>query len=278
MSRYPRNIFLIIMLAAGLAFSPGCAEKGQVKVDGGQARTTLSDDVYRDTALGVYWVSPRGWEPMKGGEEFLFGWQRPDRKLTARCVVFGGGSDPAQLAEGIAEDMGWQVKKAEPVSWMGKSAALAIFAGKDRMAVARLVEGNNRVFAIVADAPAKDFDRRLVELSKALDSFRITPPYDIAHLVKRKSETLALVSLWYTGSAGNWPKLKTYNKLKAEALRPGMEIKVPRELVWRDDPLPPWAWRLTAPKARAKKSRTKPGKKPAPADDDLEELKPTGPK
>ena len=70
-----------------------------------------------------------------------------------------------------------------------------------------------------------------------------------------------------------------YNQLKEEALRPGQEIKVPRELTWRDDPLPPWAWRLTSPSARAKKSRVKPGgKSPAPQDDDLEELKPTGPK
>ena len=277
MSRNLQNTFLVIMLAAGLAFAQGCAEKSRVKVDGGQAKTLLADDVFRDPGLGVYWVSPRGWKPLKGKGEILFGWQRPERNLTARCLVFGGGPEPVELARQIAEDMGWQVKQAEPVSWMGKNAALAVYEGKGRMAVARVIEGRGRLFALIADSPAKDFGRRMLELGKALNSFRLVPPHDILHLVQRKSETLALVSLWYTGSAGNWPQLKRYNKLKAEALHPGMEIKVPRDLVWRDDPLPPWAWRLTAP--NAKKARPKPGRKqPAQQDDDLEELKPTGPK
>ena len=279
MARVLGNILIIFLLAAAMAFSQGCAEKSQVRVEGGQAGPRLADGVFRDPGLGVYWVSPQGWKPQEGGEKFLFGWQRPDRDLNARCLVLGADAEPMELVSGIAAENGYEIKRAEPVSWMGKSAAWAVLQGKGRTAVVRLTRSGDRVFALWADAPAGDFERRLVELGKALDCFRIVPPSDILHLVKRKSETLALVSLWYTGSAGNWPKLKRYNNLKEEALRPGLEIKVPREMVWRDDPLPPWAWRLATPASGSKKTRAKPaGKAPSAQEDDLEELKPTGPK
>ena len=91
MSKDLRGILLILMLAAGLALAPGCAEKGQPRPAGGQAKTLLADDVFRDPGLNIYWVSPRNWKPLKGGDDFLFGWQRPGRGgLAARCLVFGG--------------------------------------------------------------------------------------------------------------------------------------------------------------------------------------------
>ncbi len=59
------------------------------------------------------------------------------------------------------------------------------------------------------------------------------------HTVRRSGETLAVISLWYTGSVDNWKRLvEANNGLNPRRIRIGDEILIPEEFLKTHQPMP----------------------------------------
>lgn len=64
------------------------------------------------------------------------------------------------------------------------------------------------------------------------------PDY-IEHVVRWQGETLSLISKWYTGKFSNWKAIVEANPgLNPKRMRKGTIIKIPRELVRTQTPMP----------------------------------------
>ena len=65
------------------------------------------------------------------------------------------------------------------------------------------------------------------------------PQGDLEHVVKYSGETLGLIADWYTGKVTNWSAIAKYNgNLKPERIHIGQVIRIPRNMVVKDSPLP----------------------------------------
>jgi len=59
------------------------------------------------------------------------------------------------------------------------------------------------------------------------------------HTVNYQGETLSLIAKWYTGQSGNWEVLLDHNpELDPRKLRSGDLVKIPRELLIREEEMP----------------------------------------
>jgi hypothetical protein len=70
------------------------------------------------------------------------------------------------------------------------------------------------------------------------------PPEEhyLVHRVTYSGETLAIISRWYTGLSSNWRKIHAANPdLEPLKLQIGTAVRIPRNLVIRESPLPPRA-------------------------------------
>jgi hypothetical protein len=80
------------------------------------------------------------------------------------------------------------------------------------------------------------------------------------HTVMYPGETLAIIARWYTGQSGNWEALLDHNpEVNPRRLRLGDLVKIPQELLIRDDAMP----KKFVDKANAKVASKTPAK-PAP--------------
>jgi len=134
-------------------------------------------------------------------------------------------------------------------------------------------------------APRATFTKHQGEIESILDSLSldaaeqdvaIRPPVEAApaatffvHEVKFRGQTLGQIAEWYTGSFDNWRKLARANDIPVPnvALKVGREVKIPSEIVVRQDPLPEPKRRRAAKPA----SRPKGGQAAAPEPDAGEE-------
>jgi len=100
------------------------------------------------------------------------------------------------------------------------------------------------------------------------------PPPDpyFVYRVEHDGDTLGEIARWYTGKYGNWQILtKPVNADLTECcakLEIGREVKIPRHLVIRTDPMPPPKKAVSKSAKRAKdakaKNQQKAGEEPAP--------------
>ena len=128
--------------------------------------------------------------------------------------------------------------------------------GEDREGSARFFCFGPTAVVLEASAPKSAFSRRQGELETIVDSLAFDaggeevairapaappprPSYFI-HVVKFGGQTLGRLAEWYTGAYENWPKLARANgePVPNSPLSIGREIKIPSELVVRQDPLP----------------------------------------
>jgi len=136
---------------------------------------------------------------------------------------------------------------------------------------------------VVVEASAKKsaFDERRSELESIADSvayeentqqIAIRPPAEppaqtfFEHTVKWKGQTLGQIAEWYTGDFENWKKLARYNEdapVPNTTFKVGRTIRIPIELVVKQDPMP-------QPKRRPAAKTQKPAKS------DEEEAESTG--
>lgn len=275
-----------IALSLTMVFAlAGCVEQtSQVAPAGPEAQAggQVKGSRYLNPTLGLYWYNPGGYIPLapQGGQDFVFGWQSKDGARRAMMWLISAGAEPMAAAQGLAQAKGWSLKNPRKISWQGLRAADGTISAGKLSGRLRVIDGGDKLLAVAAFTGKKESKAGAAALAALVEGLRLIPPGDVLHTVKSGAETLDLVSLWYTGSAGRWRHLQKYNKLSSSKLRRGQEILVPASLVWRLDPMPGWAVGLVKKPAKGKgKGKKAPAK--APADEDAApdlELLPTGPK
>lgn len=274
----------LLALAAALALT-GCVDKSaQVAPAGPEARPQgqVKGSRYINPALGIYWYNFGGYKPLApgAGDDFVFGWQGPAGDLRARLWVLPGGDAPRQAAAELARAKGWALSAIRDISSQGRRAVDAALQDSKRKGRLRAVAGPRGLVVVAVDLPAARAAGRAPDLARALEGLRLIPPGDVLHTVKSKAETLAMVALWYTGSANRWPQIEKYNHLGSTRLEPGQEILIPAQSVWRLDPMPGWMLRF-AHRQGGKAGKKAPAAKDAGDSDDQApdlDLTPTGPK
>jgi hypothetical protein len=126
----------------------------------------------------------------------------------------------------------------------------------DRQGRARFFCHGQTAVVLEISAPRATFTKHQGEIESILDSMSFdaaeqdvairapiaTPPAPtfFIHEVKFRGQTLGQIAEWYTGSFDNWRKLARANDIPVPnvALKVGREVKIPSELVVRQDPLP----------------------------------------
>ncbi|PIE71524.1 MAG: hypothetical protein CSA22_01475 [Deltaproteobacteria bacterium] len=64
-------------------------------------------------------------------------------------------------------------------------------------------------------------------------------PAPFFHTIAWPGETLSVISGWYTGKLGSWTALVSANpEINPKRLRIGDRIRIPREILYRDRPMP----------------------------------------
>jgi hypothetical protein len=154
------------------------------------------------------------------------------------------------------------------------SAGEGFTAVGDRQGRARFFCHDSSAVVLEASAPRGTFTKHQGEMESILDSLSFdaenediavrgpveAPPAPnyFVHSVKFRGQTLGQITQWYTGSYDNWRKLARVNDLAVpnEQLKVGREVRIPAELVVRQDPLPePKRKRVARPPGAPKGTR-----------------------
>ena len=144
----------------------------------------------------------------------------------------------------------------------------------DRQGRARFFCHGSSAVVLEASAPRGTFTKHQGEMEGILDSLSFdgesedvairgpleTPaaPAYFVHSVKFRGQTLGQIVEWYTGSYDNWRKVARANDLAVpnDQLKVGREVKIPAELVVRQDPLPePKRRRVARPSQSSKTTK-----------------------
>lgn len=278
--------WLILVLLAGCAQAPPAAPPS---LPAEAPAGVVSGTSYINKSLELYWMAPAGYQGRtpQGQAGPLLTWTAPQGRLTANLWLLPPGQQGqlSQAAASLAASRGWQAQGGREISWQGRPCWDATYAAGDRLVRARLLaHPQGLLLAEAQTAPAAPDDLK-AEAVALLEGLRLMPGHDMLHTARRGGESLELVALWYCGRAETWRRLRDYNRLPSPLLRPGQEVLIPRELVWRLDPMPSWMPRLARPAAPLKAPA---GRAPARAAEpppeetgeglpDLD-LAPTGPK
>ncbi|MFH1058575.1 MAG: hypothetical protein V1797_07850 [Pseudomonadota bacterium] len=275
---------LALILASGCAEMPATA-RPEAGSQAGSA--TVSGNNYLNKDFGLYWMAPAGYKalPPQAEPGLLVTWQAPHGSLKAMMWLLTDQptADLSQAGAKLAAGRGWQALGGREITWQGQPCWDANYKLGDKQVRVRLLRHRLGLLAVAVQTPAAEAEQLKAETVTALEGARLLPQADVLHTTKLGGESLDLVALWYTGRADNWKRLRAYNRLNSASLAPGQEVLIPRELVWRLDPMPGWMLRYARTPAAAKPTRA-PAKAAEPAPEepgegitDLE-MAPTGPK
>ena len=87
-------------------------------------------------------------------------------------------------------------------------------------------------------------------------------PTFFVYVVKFRGEMLGRIAEWYTGSYDNWRKIARVNSdlpVPNARLKIGREVKIPTEIVVRQDPLPQPKPKRTTPKTAREEAKPSAG-------------------
>lgn len=279
-----------ICLALFLALT-GCATtgKGPEAVQEPAPAGQVAGNTYQNQALGLSWLAPPGWRSQAAPSEpgSMACWEHPGLGLVGQLWLMprSTGDGPPAWGLHLAQTRGWQLREGRAIAWQGRTCWDGEYHAGGKVFRARVLDLPSGLLAVAAggdEARQKETRPMAVEL---LEGLRIWPAADLLHTVKRGGESLDLVALWYTGRVSNGKILKDYNKLGRGALSPGDEVRIPRSLAWRLDPMPAWMPRLGQvagqPPSPVRKTTSAPAS--APGEDSGEglenlDLVPAGPK
>ena len=281
-----------VCLILALAIMAGCAETPKtVRPEMGPqaAPGTVSGNNYLNQQLGLYWMAPAGYkaQPPQADPGLLMTWTAPRGRLAARLWLATGepSGGPDQASARFAAAQGWRAVDGRSVTWQGRPCWDGAYQAGDQKVRARFLHHPGGLLVVAVLAPSASAEELKPEAVTVMENLRVLPMADVLHTVKYGGESLDLVALWYTGRAENWRRLRDHNRIKVPGLTPGQEVLIPRELVWRLDPLPGWMLRMARPAAPAKAATGRvPAKATEPAAEDPGEgivdleLTPTGPK
>ena len=280
----------IVLGALSLVFACG---RGTAKTS--STGLYVSKEMAASFRVPAGWAEPKSWNPFKPKKGPVVRFDSPDAKasLTAGQAPYAGINCAAAAKEALAATTGAALSTDSEFELKANLETLLAGMGptssNGRRGVARYFCRAKSVVVVEAAADSSSFLARQGELEAILDSLNfesggqqvaIRPPAAPAgptffqHTVRFRGQTLGQIAEWYTGEYDNWKKLSRYNDdtpVPNEALKVGREIKIPVELVVRQDPMPEPKRRKKPPPSTGKtttqrpvtKKPTAPGETPA---------------
>jgi hypothetical protein len=236
------------------------------------AKRYTSEELHASFRVPASWDEPKSWNPLRS-RPYVARFEAPsdDVAVVLAQAPFTGGECRAAALSALrgASDASLSVERefklATPRGELpaGQGGTTA----GDRQGRARFFCSGTNAVVLEVSAPKSVFVRHPSELDGILDSLTFdadagevavrapveappAPSYFI-HVVRFRGQTLGRLAEWYTGAYENWPKLARANgePVPNSLLSVGREIKIPSELMVRDDP-PPEPTRRRPPAVR----------------------------
>ncbi|MBI2963834.1 MAG: hypothetical protein HYY35_08780 [Deltaproteobacteria bacterium] len=182
-----------------------------------------------------------------------------EARLTLARASFAGSGCSAAAAAAVKAASGAQLAAEGEFGMSAGGSSFAAGQGvtgaEGRKGAARYYCRGAQAVALEASASTESFLRWQGEMEGALDSLSYdgpenrvairrpvqAPPAYFVHVVRFRGQTLGRIVEWYTGEYENWRKVARVNEdlpVPNTDLKVGREIKIPAELLKRQDPLP----------------------------------------
>jgi len=266
---------LVVVMLLSLWSCGGAAKP----IKGETAQRYVSKELRASFRVPPRWTEPKSWNPLR---------------KSPSVARFEAPSDGVVLVLGAAPYAGINCLAAARVALLSASGAAlagereftlklrdgelpagdAFTAVGDRQGRARFFCHDSSAVMLEVSAPRGTFTKHQGEMESILDSLSFdTEREDVAirgpveappapsyfvHAVKFRGQTLGQITEWYTGSYDNWRKIARVNDMAVPnvQLKVGREVKIPSELVVRQDPLPePKRKRVAKPSEAAKAAK-----------------------
>ena len=275
-----------------------CGCGGAAKPTKGETRQRfVAKELHASFSVPPRWTEPKSWNPLRSSPS---------------VARFEAPQDGVVLVLGTAPYAGINCLAATRVAL--RSASGASLAGEreftlklrdgelpagegftavgDRQGRARFFCRDSSAVVLEASAPRGTFTKHQGEMVAILDSLSFdgesedvairgpveapAAPAYFVHTVKFRGQTLGQIAQWYTGSYDNWRKLARANDLPVpnDQLKVGREVKIPTELVVRQDPLPEPKRRRVARPPRAPRSSKETTAEPSEPEEEAPPLPP----
>lgn len=250
-----------VLIALGIAtLFLGCS--GSTSSRGGASPGIyVSSELDTSFRVPTGWAAPKSWSLVKHKEPWAARFVSPDGEamVTAAQAPYAGINCAAAAKAALAGTGGsLEVEKEFELKANDEtlSAGTGSTSGGGNRGMARFFCRSRTAVVVEASAKSSAFDEHKSELETIIDSVSydensqqvaIRPPAAappqtfFQHTVRWKGQTLGEIAEWYTGEYDNWRKLARYNEdtpVPNVALKVGREIKIPTELVVKQDPMP----------------------------------------
>jgi len=253
------RIALVAGCLALIALTGCSASRGAAKSE--PAKRFTSEELHASFRVPASWAEPKSWNPLRS-RPYAARFEGPSDDaavVLAQAPLAGGACRAAALsalrsaseaALSVEREFKLETPRGELSAGQGGTSA------DDRQGHARFFCSRTTAVVLEVSAPKSAFTRHQSELDAILDSLTFdaetgdvavrapaepppAPSYFI-HVVKFPGQTLGRLAEWYTGAYENWPRLARANgePVPNSVLSVGREIKIPSELMVREDPPP----------------------------------------
>lgn len=276
MSRSRAGALLALFVVAS-----GCGS--QTSRGGASGAEYVNEDLGLSFRVPAGWSRASGWSGIgKSGFVTAFAAPAGEPIVTVARASFAGIDCGAASREALKEVTG--ASMATIAEMEVGMASRRIPAGQgatavgDRQGEARYFCHDKTTVVVEASSPRAVFEAHRAEIHALLDSVSYVEAggqaYSLrmpempraarvfTHVVRYKGETMAAIVEWYTGSVDNW---RAVAQLNADVTSPnaplkiGREVKLPGELVTRQDPLPRPKLKPPGRKSKPEKAGAKTG-------------------
>ncbi|HSD11644.1 MAG TPA: hypothetical protein VLF14_11695 [Candidatus Binatia bacterium] len=228
--------------------------------------TSETPHTYTNRELHASFHVPAGWTELKPWSPFQkapyvarFDSPGGQDALILGQAAYAGTNCPGVASEALRASSG--AAFASERQFMLKTARGEVFAGRgetsigDRAGEARYFCYGETAVVFEASTSREQFAKRRAEIEAIADSFAVDvygeqvavrapaepPPMStfFVYAVKFRGQTLGQIAEWYTGSSDNWRKIARVNSdlpLPNVPLKIGTEVKIPKEMLVRQDP------------------------------------------
>jgi hypothetical protein len=251
--------FLVKSLIASV-FLAGCGTYTQPTTSE-IARTYASPELHASFLVPAGWAESKPWSPFQEAP-YVTKFDSPDGQdamvlgratyTGANCSVAAGEALRAASGAAFASERAFVLKTARGEVPAGEGDTNS----GDRAGAARYFCYEQAAVILEASSSRERFAQHRAEIEAVVDSFAVDvggeqlavrrpaeppAPTFFVHAVKFRGQTLGQIAEWYTGSADNWRKIAPVNEDLSPPnvqLKIGTEVKIPTEILVRQDPLP----------------------------------------
>lgn len=243
------------------------------------------------------WSAPKAWNPLRK-PDYVVRFESPDgeAQVTAGRSNLAGINCSAAASVALKASSGSLLESEKEFELSAGGANFTAGHGstssENRKGEARYFCRGETAVVLEGSAPEASFGKWRAELESALDSLSYdgqgttiairpptqpAPPTYFVHVVRSRGQTLGKIVEWYTGAYENWRNVARVNDnlpVPNAVLKVGREIKIPTDLLKRQDPLPEPKKRAARKPPAAKILRETPPQSPAEPEEEAPPLPP----